>query len=260
MTKNIRLRGLSVAAFAVAALFAAQPAAADTIELNNFWAGSGTTTINFTGVNWHDGSTVTGLNVSGGSGGFKTYDLTTDPGKTKGFQSWCVDIFHSFNFVVDSLDILKPANVALAGSTATLPTVLSSTEATDLGRLYTEHHAAIDSTNSTATNEAAFQLAVWEIVNERSGTYSLAGGNFTATGTGSALATTWLNDLSTASTSAYTANIWTVGSVLTTGHGYSQDVAVFTPVPEPETYAMMLAGLGLLGFTSLRKKQNQNLG
>lgn len=29
-----------------------------------------------------------------------------------------------------------------------------------------------------------------------------------------------------------------------------------TAVPEPETYAMMLAGLGLLGFSALRRKQN----
>ena len=30
----------------------------------------------------------------------------------------------------------------------------------------------------------------------------------------------------------------------------------FVPVPEPETYAMMLAGLGLLGFIARRRKQN----
>jgi hypothetical protein len=30
-----------------------------------------------------------------------------------------------------------------------------------------------------------------------------------------------------------------------------------TPVPEPETYAMMLAGLGLIGFMSRRRKNNQ---
>ncbi len=30
----------------------------------------------------------------------------------------------------------------------------------------------------------------------------------------------------------------------------------FVPVPEPETYAMMLAGLGLMGFVARRRKQN----
>jgi hypothetical protein len=31
---------------------------------------------------------------------------------------------------------------------------------------------------------------------------------------------------------------------------------VVSPIPEPQTYAMLLAGLGLLGFTARRKKQN----
>ena len=255
MTKNFRFRGLTAAALTLTALFASQPAAADTIELNSFWAGSGTVTIDFTGTNWHDGSTVTGLHEVGGSGGFETYNLTTDPGKQNGFQSFCVDIFHSFSFVTRSLDVLKPADVALAGSTATLPTVISSSAAADLGRLYTNHHAAIDSTSSSGANEAAFQLAVWEIVNERSGTYSLDGGDFEATGTGSSTASLWLSELSTASASTYSANIWAVQSMVS-GKGYAQDVVVFTQVPEPEAYAMMLAGLGLLGFALRRRNQN----
>ena len=241
MIKDIKHCGLTVA-FAVAALFTAQPVAADTIQLNSFWAGSGAVTIDFTGTNWHNGSTVTGLHETGGAGGFLTYDLTTDSSKKNGFQSFCVDIFHSFNFIVNSTDVLQPA------------TIISSQAATDLGRLYSNHHAAIDSHSSSAANEAAFQLAVWEIVNEGSGTYNLGGGNFEATGTGSALAQSWLNDLGIASTSNYSANIWTVQSMLTSGHGYAQDVVVFAPVPEPEAYAMMLAGLGLLGFSARRRQ------
>ncbi|MBI5789952.1 MAG: PEP-CTERM sorting domain-containing protein [Rhodocyclales bacterium] len=31
--------------------------------------------------------------------------------------------------------------------------------------------------------------------------------------------------------------------------------AVAAPVPEPETYALMLAGLGLMGFVARRRKQ-----
>ena len=33
-----------------------------------------------------------------------------------------------------------------------------------------------------------------------------------------------------------------------------QDVIVFTAVPEPETYALMVAGLGLLGFAERPRK------
>jgi hypothetical protein len=43
-----------------------------------------------------------------------------------------------------------------------------------------------------------------------------------------------------------------------TGYDYSNTLTLAqpVPVPEPETYAMLLAGLGLVGFTTLRRKQN----
>jgi len=252
---NLLFRKLKMA-LGIAALAASQQAAADVIELNNFWAGHGSAVIDFTGIDWHTGATVTGLHEHGGSGGFKTYNLTTDPARQDSFQSWCVDIFHNFSFSVQSQDTLKPANIALAGSSATLPTSFSQKAADDLARLYTNHHSAVDSKSSTGANESAFQLAVWEIVNERSGTYSLGNGNFRATGTGSSTAAIWLSELATPSASKYSANIWTVQMTLSTGKGYAQDVVVFSPVPEPETYAMLLAGLGLLSFTAKRRKQS----
>jgi hypothetical protein len=33
-------------------------------------------------------------------------------------------------------------------------------------------------------------------------------------------------------------------------------VSITTPVPEPEIYAMMAAGLGLMGFVARRRKQH----
>jgi hypothetical protein len=36
------------------------------------------------------------------------------------------------------------------------------------------------------------------------------------------------------------------------------DMTVSVPIPEPETYAMLLAGLGLLGVVARRRKQQQS--
>ena len=246
------LRGFSVAAFAATVLFAVQPAAADIIEINNFWSKASynsNVTIDFHGIDWRNGNTVNFAKPeTAGAGGFKTYDLTTDPQKKNAFQSFCVDIFDSFSFAVDSKDTKQSASVIISRAAA------------DLGRLYSNHHAAIDSTNSSAENEAAFQLAVWEIVNERgTGAYTLTAGAFTATGTGFSLAQQWLRELGMPSASSYVASIWRVQSMLSKPDfkgEYPQDLVVFAPVPEPQTYAMILVGLGLLGFSARRKDRH----
>jgi len=108
---------------------------------------------------------------------------------------------------------------------------------------------------STADSEAAFQIAVWEIVNEKANTpYSLSSGNL-AIGSGSTgyvTASTWLSELNdTQSSSAYSVNIWSYAQAAS-GTG-PQDVAVFTPIPEPQTYLMIFAGLGLMGFVVRRR-------
>ena len=36
---------------------------------------------------------------------------------------------------------------------------------------------------------------------------------------------------------------------------YAQDQLYLAPVPEPETYAMLLAGLGLIGFVAKRRRR-----
>jgi hypothetical protein len=232
------------AGLAVAALWAAQPAMADTIELNSFWAGSGSASINFQGTNYHNGATVSVVE-GGGSGGFKTYDLTTDSGRKNSFQSWCVDIFHSFSFAISTVDVLKSA-----------ASVFGTTKANDLGRLYGVAGSTIASPSTSATNSSAFQMAVWEIVNETTGNlYNIGTGAFKVSGTGSSVAQGWLNTLNTSSgPSGYTVNIWSVTNQAPSGWG-AQDVAVFAPIPEPEMYLMMMAGLGLMGFVARRRQQ-----
>ncbi len=46
------------------------------------------------------------------------------------------------------------------------------------------------------------------------------------------------------------------GSSSSSGPNAYAGSVVISPVPEPETYAMLLAGLGLIGFTARRRKQN----
>lgn len=244
MVEKIGLRQGLGAALAATVFLAAQPAMADIIELNSFWAGSGSASINFQGTNFHDGATVSVVE-GGGSGGFKTNDLTTSPGRTNSFQSWCVDIFHSFSFAISTVDVLQSAS-----------SIFGTTKANDLGRLYTVAGSAVSGQGSSAANSSAFQLAAWEIVNEKAGSlYNLSSGDFKASGTGDSIAQGWLNTLNTtSSSSAYAVNIWSVTGQGASGFG-AQDVAVFAPIPEPETYVMMMAGLGLMGFVARRRQQ-----
>ncbi len=51
----------------------------------------------------------------------------------------------------------------------------------------------------------------------------------------------------------YTLSVFGTG---TNGAGYTGNVVLTSPVPEPETYALMLAGLGVGGFLLKRRKSD----
>jgi len=111
----------------------------------------------------------------------------------------------------------------------------------DLGRLY----ATVGSVNN-ATTEAAFQIAVWEIAYEATGTaYNLASGAATFTGgtalSSGALASTWLLNLASSGPA--------IGVLESRLH---QDV-IYAPVPEP-SMVLLMAG-GLLGVTVAARKR-----
>lgn len=240
------------------ALLASQPALADNIQIQGWWGGAGNVSLTLTnGVNYHTGTTGVSFTESGGAGGFRTLNATTG-GPT--FESWCVDIFHNFNFG-------NPGSTVDAKVTAA--SIFGTAKANDLGRLFTRHHTVIDGHNSTNNDSAAFQLAVWEIVNETGSSYSLLNGAFKASGTGAATAQTWLLDLNNNhAASLYRTDIWSVVNNTSQANGKptwgAQDVAVFSlapvvfaPVPEPDTYAMMVAGLGLLGYVARRRTREE---
>lgn len=81
-----------------------------------------------------------------------------------------------------------------------------------------------------------------------SGTSSSIGGNLY----GTFLGDNTTHDIAMGGAGAY--HILVNGTATGTAGG-SYGVALVSGVPEPETYAMMLGGLGLLGFVARRKKQ-----
>lgn len=89
----------------------------------------------------------------------------------------------------------------------------------------------------SATDRADLQVSIWYLEDE----VAAAGGN----------AGTWV----TQAIAAAPAYVWDVGvmNLTDSSGGLHQDL--LAPIPEPETYAMLLAGLGLMGFVVRRRQR-----
>jgi len=193
------------------------------VSFSGFIHGSQTVTATLSGPN-----TALTKNVS--AGGFSTI-VNGGPS----FETYCVDLYQTISFGAPPYP-----EYVFAG----LGHVFTNANAyTDLGRLYATAGAV-----TTALSEAAFQIAVWEIAYEATGTaYNLASGaasfsGGTAASSGAlALASTWLLNLASSGPA--------IGVLESRLH---QDV-IYAPVPEPST-VLLMAG-GLLGVTVARRKK-----
>lgn len=189
-------------------------------------------------------SPALGFNVTGrsgvGAGGFNASFDPTGPAPATSFVAYCIDLAQNFSW-----------NSPFSVTQTNVTSLFGTFKAEALDRLYTQHFA----TATTPTLSAAFQLAVWEIVTETSastfaafglgsGTFKALAGDSTARGT----ADTWLQNLGSGGSGGYTLTALVSGS--------HQDQMMATPVPEPETYMMLLAGLGLMAFVARRRQQD----
>jgi hypothetical protein len=231
-----RKRRLLGALLAAATFASFTPAAADTLKYDGPWFApySGSFTIT--------DSSPYRAPVIVKAGAFEMID-TSGPTLPSGssFMAWCVDIYH---FISPSTSYTRMDGASFYGS--------APYKATDLERLasYVFDNALLDDNVSSA----AFQLAAWEIVNENAGTglYDVNDDDFKVT-YGDAgvrgMANEWL-DVVNAGTYAIDQrlSVWRQDIP-----GTTQDLAVFAPIPEPGTYAMLLAGLGLMGFVARRR-------
>jgi hypothetical protein len=222
---TMRLR-LSTPIAAACLLLGAAASHADTVNFLGYANGSA-------GISYAIASTPAPVSGSAGAGGIAT---TLNGGPS--FVTFCVDLYDHIGFTSYTGYTLVPP----FGHAFTNPNAYA-----DLGRLFTAYGSV---NTASATNSAAFQVAVWEIAYETAGTYSLTSGNAQFGGDAGALsqASTWLGSLGSAN--SVNINVLEGHSITPTAR---QDMVFSTPVPEPDTYALMLAGLAGMGFLARRR-------
>lgn len=239
-----------VLSLAAASAVAAPTTTPGDLSLNSFeWAAPGGTVAGPLGP------------VSAGIGALR---VSFDDGfGSQPFLAYCVDLYSAagtFNtaYQYNKIDFsqgdfaasLEPANI------------------TALSKLFTFNGGA---SNTNATTSAGMQLAVWELLYDGAGG-SLTTGNFKA-GTAPAASIAWANTLLTGSAStvagysitlfadeAYSfkpthQNFITATANFGGGCELTNSCDTPPPVPEPETWAMMAAGLAVVVRLSKRQRK-----
>jgi len=177
-----------------------------------------------------------------GNYNFATRDTQTQA-SAGSFIGYCVDPFQWASSSFHTYEV-KPLSSFLD---------VSSDRYADVKRLF--GHAYADSLTN-ATKAAGFQLALWEVFNDDA---DLAGGSVrTTTGTSMAikgeaqslldLLNTW-TDVGTSYKLTFHENSIYQNYLAVTGI----DPVNVSAIPEADSYAMLLAGLGLLGFMARRR-------
>lgn len=195
--------------------------------------------------------TFNNINYDGAAGRF--YGTATDDGtpaaaaarsatsaanfSSTSFVAYCAELTQSFNFNVNYTDY------AWVGGGS----YFTAQKATDLSRLFTAtSNFVVDGATS-----AAVQAAIWEIIYQQGTSYDLTSGNFQITTTGDA----YLAAFSTVN--------MLLGNLSQYSAGYHIDVLVSPTaqnfvvgsIPEPGTWALLIAGLGVMGLVARRSKR-----
>ena len=175
------------------------------------------------------------------SGLLKITPSQTQGGSGYSFDAFCID--PSQYASGSASDYLFSLGLSALGN---------SSKETWVSNLYSNNYAGAI---GNATDAAAFQLALWDLAKD-DGTLSSGSVRITdLTNSNNSTVVSRASSMITAAKSGagsaqYSFSLYTSAS--------KQDFVVassVTPVPEPQTYAMLLSGICLLGFTARRRLQ-----
>ena len=173
------------------------------------------------------------------AGGF-----TTLVDNTRAVTSYCVDLYEflSFGTAYTNYNLVDGSLHAFKNTRAD----------NDIGKLFSAGHVV-----NTATTQAAFQIAVWELAYETSTTYDVSsgaarffGGSAADSGGALSLASDWLTQLSSITN---TSDVQVLESITRGNIPGHQDQVFVNRVPEPSSAALAVTALLGLGFVSRRQ-------
>lgn len=166
-----------------------------------------------------------------------------DAATGKSFQAYCIEPS-------------QPNALTAFGAQPYAISSFSGTQADLLQALYSSSFSAVQ----TPAQQAAFQLAIWEISFETTPSLNVTPneGSFFARAANSSPAALDLANTLSAQANSYLAvaqayqgpSLYTLTKLTNASY---QDLIVATPVPEPETYALLLAGLAVVGGVARRR-------
>jgi hypothetical protein len=165
-------------------------------------------------------------------------------------QPWTVHDDNGFNFLAFCVDPATPADPFVDNYSKSLVTPLS-----EIRKLYESSYFQVIDGGYNQGKAASFQLALWSIISPNSMNLVASGGVFD----GNNLMIQDAIDMVGA------ANDWNLGSgdhvytytLYTSANSQQVMSAAISAVPEADTWAMLAAGLGLVGFMGRRKSNKK---